>query len=200
MSETAIFITSDHGFKPITRQLHPGVLLQQAGLVTVKTEKAENGRDRNIVTDWKAAVYTTGSACAIYLKDADDKETAKKVRDIFEPLERRADSGIFRVLDEKEIRNTGSNTSAVLMLDAADGFTFGANYSGEFNVESRSRGMHGYLPTRPDYLASFIASGAGVGRRGVIGLLQMTDAGATIAKTIGLNLRNATGKPVKLSK
>lgn len=198
LDETAVFITSDHGFKPITRQLHPGVLLQKAGLVGVRTDKDENGRDSNIITDWKAAVYVTGAACAIYLKNPDDKKTLKKLRDIFEPLARQPGSGIFKVLDKKDLRKIGSNSSAVLMLDAADGFTFGANYFGDFNVESRSRGMHGYLPTRPEYFASFIASGTGVERRGTIEYLNMTDAGATIARSLGLKLRDASGKPVNL--
>src|SRR6185503_6074548 len=47
--DTAIFIVSDHGFKPTTRSFRPGVLLQRAGLVTHKTE---NGLD--VITDWKA--------------------------------------------------------------------------------------------------------------------------------------------------
>ncbi len=197
-NETAVFITSDHGFKPISRQLNPGVLLRNAGLVESKTEKDEKGVGQ-VVTSWKAAAHANGASCAIYLKDPNDKETLKKLREIFEPLEGRADSGIHKVLDANEIKRTGSNPAAVLMLDPADGFTCGNNYFGEFNVASNSKGMHGYLPTRPDFFASFIASGAGVNRRGKIDYMQMSDAAATIAATLGLRLNDAIGKAADLS-
>lgn len=198
LNETTIFITSDHGFKPISKQIHPGVLLRRAGLVTATDEKDERGRTRAIVSDWNAAVYVTGAACAIYLRDANDKATLKKVLETFKPLEKQADSGIFRVLEAKELKKLGSNTRAAVMLEAADGFTFGSNYAGEFIIESRSRGMHGYLPTRPDYFASFIASGANVSGRGTIDYLNMTDAGATIAAALNLKLRDASGRAVNL--
>lgn len=196
--ETAVFITSDHGFKPISKQIHPGVLLRRAGLVTATDTKDERGRERANITEWKAAVYVTGAACAIYLRESNDKATLKKLREIFKPLEKQDGSGIFRVLEAKDLQKIGSNDRAALMLEAADNFTFGSSYAGEFITESRSRGMHGYLPTRPDYFASFIASGAKITRRGTIDRLNMTDAGATIAAALGLDLRDASGKAVKL--
>ncbi len=198
LDETTVFITSDHGFKAVTKQAHPGVLLRRAGLITATDEKDENGNERAVVSDWKAAVYVTGAACAIYLRDPKDRATLKKLRDIFKPLEGREGSGIYRVLEAKELRRIGSNTRAAIMLEAADGFTFGGNYGGEPVIESRTRGMHGYLPTRPDYYASFIASGANVSRRGTIDYLNMTDAGSTIAAVLGLTLRDASGKVVNL--
>jgi len=140
----------------------------------------------------------TGAACAIYLREPGDKATLKKLREIFKPLEKQAGSGIFRVLEAKDLQKIGSNTRAAVMLEAADAFTFGSNYTGETITESRSRGMHGYLPTRPDYFASFIASGAGVERRGTIDYLNMTDAGVTIAAALNLSLRDASGRAVNL--
>jgi len=198
LREMTVFITSDHGFKPISKQIHPGVLLRRAGLVTVIDEQDERGRTRAVVSDWQAAVYVTGAACAIYLREPGDKATLKKLREIFKPLEKQAGSGIFRVLEAKDLQKIGSNTRAAVMLEAADAFTFGSNYTGETITESRSRGMHGYLPTRPDYFASFIASGAGVERRGTIDYLNMTDAGVTIAAALNLSLRDASGRAVNL--
>ncbi len=198
LDETVVFITSDHGFKPITKQIHPGVLLRQAGLVTTRDEKDAQGRETTVITDWQAAVYVTGAACAIYLRDPNDRATLKKLRAIFKPLAGRAGSGIFRVMEAKELRRIGSNTRAALMLEAADSYTFGGSYAGESIVESRSRGMHGYLPTRPDYFASFIAAGAGVERRGTIDNLNMADAGATVARSLNLTLRDASGRATVL--
>ncbi len=198
LDETVVFITSDHGFKPISKQVHPGVLLRRAGLITASDETNAQGRVSAVVTDWQAAVYVTGAACAIYLRDPNDKAALRKLRTIFKPLAGRGGSGIFQVLETNELRRLGSNTSAALMLEAADGYTFGGSYTGETVVESRSRGMHGYLPTRADYFASFVASGAGVKRRGTIDYLSMTDAGATVARALGLTLRNASGRAAAL--
>jgi predicted AlkP superfamily pyrophosphatase or phosphodiesterase len=198
LNDTAVFITSDHGFKPISRQIHPGVLLKNAGLVEFKAEKDKGGKEQNLITNWKAAVSVSGASCAIYLKDPNDKESLRRLHEIFDPLAGRPESGIRTLLDENDIDRLGSNTSAVMMLDPAEGFTFGSNYFGEYNVPSRSKGMHGYLPDTPEFLASFIASGAGVSRRGWIDEMGMPDAGATIAAAIGLTLKDATGKPSRL--
>lgn len=198
INETNVFITSDHGFKPISKQVHPGVLLNRAGLVQTNSEKDAQGRTRTIVTDWKASVYVTGAACSIILRDKNDKVIRQKVEELFKPLAGAKDSGIFKVLDTKLIRKLGSNINAAVMLDAADGYTFGSNYDGETITNSRTKGMHGYLPDRADYFASFIASGPNVKRRGPVKVLKMTDAGATIAATIGLKLRNSSGKPISI--
>ncbi len=200
LRDTTVFITSDHGFKPISKQINPGVLLNRAGLLTSKTEKDEDGRELTTFTDWQAAVYTTGAASAIYLKDPNDKAAMKKLLEIFKPLEKDPNSGIYKVLEQKDIKKINSNTRAAIMLEAADGYTFSSDYTGEFITNSRSRGMHGYLPNRENYYASFIASGNHISRRGMIDYLNVTDAGSTIASFLGLKLKNATGRIVKLQK
>ena len=101
---------------------------------------------------------------------------------------------IKRVFEADEVRALGGNTGAALMLEASDGYSFGANYTGDVITPNMQRGQHGYLPTHPDYYASFIASGAGVTRRGSLGIIRMIDIGPTIAHTLGLKLRDAQGK------
>lgn len=197
LSETAVFITSDHGFMPVSKQLHPGVLLERAGLVKVRQEKDEQNRARTVITDWRALAYVTGGACAIILRDANDRETLAKLRGIFEPLTGDG-KGLLRVLGEAEIRALGSNTRAGLLLEAAEGYTFGGSYTGDAVTESRTRGMHGYLPTRPNYRASFIAAGAGVARRERLGEVRMIDIGPTIARTLGFDLGDAEGRALPL--
>lgn len=197
-SETTVFITSDHGFKPVSKQVNPGVLLRRVGLVTATETVDEKGKTHTAVTDWKSAVYVTGAACAIYLRDENDESSRKKILDIFKPLAGRAGSGIRRVLEPKYLRRIGSNTRAVIMLEAADGYTFGGAYAGEPITGTRTRGMHGYLPTSAEYYASFIASGAGVTRRGKIDYIKMTDVGVTVASALNIKLKDAIGSAVRL--
>jgi hypothetical protein len=164
--------------------------------VTYKTEG-----NRQVITDWKASVYTSSASAAIILKDPNDTATLKRVREIFDPLAGAPGSGLHRVLDAAEIKKLGANPKAAIMLDPADGFTMGGGYFGEPVTVSTSRGTHGYVPTREEFFASFIASGAGVSRRGRMqDYISMPDVGATIASAIGLKLRDATGKAVKLTK
>jgi predicted AlkP superfamily pyrophosphatase or phosphodiesterase len=197
LNDTTIFITSDHGFLPTRKQLHPGVLLARAGLVRATEEKNLEGRPQTTITEWRAAPYVTGGACAIYLRDEKDEETLHKLRRIFDPAANPG-NGILRVIEQSELRRLNSNTRAALMLEAAEGYTFGGNFTGEYITDTRTRGMHGYLPTRPDYRTSFIASGAGVKRRGNFGEIQMTQVGATIARVLGIRLRDAQGEVLRI--
>jgi predicted AlkP superfamily pyrophosphatase or phosphodiesterase len=194
IDETAIFIVSDHGFLPVAQQVHPGVLLAKAGLVKLR----EGSDTSTLATDWRAAAYPTSGSCSIILRDPNDKETIKKVREIFKPLAGKSGSGILRVLEATEVKKLGGNPRATLMLEGADGYTFGGNYSGEFITSYSRKGQHGYLPTRPNYKASLIVSGAGIARRGDLGDVRMIDIGPTIASVLNLKLNDAEGRALRL--
>ncbi len=150
LSETAIFIVSDHGFMPVSKQFQPGVLLERAGLVKVREERDEKGKAYTVVTEWRALPIITNGSCSIILRDERDRETLRRVREIFRPLAGRKDSGIAAVPDKARLRRLGANPRVALMLDGADGFSFGTNYTGDVITENPDRGAHGYLPTRPD--------------------------------------------------
>lgn len=200
LDDTAVFIVSDHGFMPVSKSVYPGVLLAKAGLITTREETDANGKARTVVTDWLAAPYATAGSCSIILRDPNDIATLNRVRAIFKPLQGEKGSGIYRVIEKPEIRALGGNPRAAIMLDAEAGCTFGNVVSGEFIVPTKQKGQHGYLPTRPDFRASFIASGAGITRRRDLGEIRMIDVGPTIANSVGLTLRNAQGRALGLRK
>ncbi|HEV7843229.1 MAG TPA: alkaline phosphatase family protein, partial [Pyrinomonadaceae bacterium] len=198
LDETALFIVSDHGFMSISKQFHPGVLLERAGLLKVRQEKNAKGETVSVVMDWRAIPFVTNGSCAIILRDANDSEALRKVRAIFKPLAGRSESGIVEVLESERLRALNANPRAAMMLDAAEGYAFGTNYTGEVITKNPQRGAHGYLPTRPDYYASFIAAGAGIKRGATLGTIRMIDIGPTIAGTLGLNLRDADGRELRM--
>lgn len=203
LSETAIFIVSDHGFQPISRLIHPGVLLARAGLLTL-SEVEENGATgagrapRLCVTDWRALPSVTGGSCAIILRDASDDEASEKVRSTFlNAAAQAADDGApFRIINGEEVRAMGAHDRAAFVLEAADGYAFGQNYTGEALTPSVQLGQHGYLPSR--YRTCFIASGAGIERRGDLGEVNILDVGPTIAHSLGFTLRDADGRALPL--
>jgi len=198
LAETTVFIVSDHGFQSISKQIHPGVLLRRAGLVDVREEEDAKGNLRGTVTDWRAMPYVTGGSCAIILRHPNDRAALAKTRNAFKAFLRQASDKPFRIIEAKEVRRLGSNTRAAFMLEASQGYSFGGSYVGEIVTPSRQRGTHGYLPTRPDYHTSFIASGAGVTKRGHVGVVRMIDIGPTVASSLGMTLSGADGKRLKL--
>jgi predicted AlkP superfamily pyrophosphatase or phosphodiesterase len=206
LSETAVFIVSDHGFLPITKLIHPGVLLAEAGLLKVQEEKDAQGRARLMLKEWRALPYRSNGSCAIILRDPNDMDALNKARDIFREFAEGTASafpgvgkGSLRVLDAKEIRTLHANPRASLMLEAGDGYSFGDSYSGPPIAPNPQHGAHGYLPSK--YLNTFIASGAGVRRRGTLNgsrPVRLIDLGPTIASALGLKLRDAEGRALSL--
>lgn len=198
LAETAVFIVSDHGFLPVEKQIHPGVVLAQAGLLKLREEKDAQGQARQAIAEWRAMPYTSGGSCAIILRDPNDRDALKLVRAAFGGRQF-ADGKVLRVLEAKEIRAQHANPRASLMLEAADGYSFGGNYTGEPITPNSQRGTHGYLPTR--YLNTFIASGAGIKRRGLLydsRPVRMIDLGPTMARVLKLKLRDAQGSALSL--
>lgn len=206
LSETAVFIVSDHGFLPISKTVHPGVLLAQAGLLKVKEEKDAQGKTRTVLTEWRALPYNSAGSCAIILRDPKDTDALNRVRAIFKEFaEGRAGAfpgigkGSLRVLEAKEVRAQHADPRAALMLEAEDGHAFGNNYTGDAITPSSVKGTHGYLPSK--YLNTFIAAGAGINRRGQLNgnrPVRMIDLGPTIARVLKLTLRDAEGRAFSL--
>ena len=204
LAETAVFVMSDHGFRAYTTQIRPNVILARAGLIKVREEKDAAGRARAAVAEWRAFASTTGGSCAVMLRDPNDKDALTRALAAFA-----AHAGVgrgaggkkqvvLRVLNQREVGRAGANPKAAFMLEAAEGYSFDARLDGEPIVEGERRGQHGYLPTTPDYRASFIASGAGIDRGEDLGEIRMIDIGPTIARALGLTLRHADGRALKL--
>ncbi|HEV2705864.1 MAG TPA: ectonucleotide pyrophosphatase/phosphodiesterase [Pyrinomonadaceae bacterium] len=205
LDETAVFIVSDHGFLPVSQRVHPGVLLERAGLLQVREDETnEGGRRRVRVTDWRAGVYVTAGSCSIILRDPRDTDALRRVRraltNFLRQQRRTGRAPAFRILEAREVRRLGANPRAALMLEGGAGYSFGANVTGEVIVADNKRGNHGYLPTIPNYRAAFIASGAGITRRGEIGALDITDIAPTIAHLLGLKLKDAEGRALRVKR
>jgi predicted AlkP superfamily pyrophosphatase or phosphodiesterase len=196
LNETAVFIVSDHGFSPVSKRIHPGVILSRAGLLRVVKGKDWQGQEREVVKEWLAAPHISGGSCAIILRDAKDREARRKALAAFNEFAQGEGRGSLRVLGEGEVRRLGTNPQAAIILEASEGYYFTAGYTGESITEAKLRGQHGFLPSR--YYTTFIAAGAGIGRRGSLGTIRLIDEGPTIARTLNLKLRDAEGRALSL--
>ena len=186
--QTTFFLVSDHGFAEVTRKFEPNVLLVKEKLITLGSD----GKP----TDWKAAAWPAGGSCAIVLRDPNDKETADKVTAIFSRIA--ASKGpINRLLNQAELKRMESVPTALLMLDAAPGISFGEELTGpEIHAAENYRGTHGQLPTRADMRSALIVYGANVRVGAKLPLARMIDIGPTAAAVLGLSFSNSEGRAI----
>ena len=211
LQETAVFVMSDHGFRAYDKLILPNVILARAGLIETREEKNAEGRARAVVTNWRAFASVTGGSCSVMLRDPRDKADLNRALAAFAeyasnvagatPGEKSGDkrSSVLRILNQREVGRAGGNPKAAFMLEAAEGYAFSSALRGEAIIEGKLRGQHGYLPTTPNYRASLIAAGAGLKNRGGdLGEMRMIDIGPTIARALGLKLRDAEGRALKL--
>jgi len=187
--DTSLVVASDHGFADTTAMVRPGVLLREAGLVTV----AENGR----VTDWKATVVTSSGQAYVYVRSASDAATAKAARDLFEAKAKDAKSGIGRLYDAGAIRELGGDPAAAFAVEAAPGFQFGPGAAGDYVAPPMYKATHGYDPSRPEMRASLIVSGPNVPHGSLPGA-RLVDVAPTVASWLGLSLGETDGKPLRV--
>lgn len=186
---TALVVVSDHGFAPISKEFRPGVLLREHGLVTLDAQ--------NKPTDWKASLIVNGGSAFIYVKDKNDEETRRAVLDIYQPLAGAPDSGIRRVATNNQDVAMGGDPQAFLALEAADGYGFGAGYTGNAVQPSKGAGTHGYFPDRAEMRSSMLVYGPAIGK-GKIENARMIDIGPTVAEWLGLELKKAEGRALKV--
>jgi predicted AlkP superfamily pyrophosphatase or phosphodiesterase len=186
--QTTFFLVSDHGFADVNRKFEPNVVLVREKLITLGAD----GKP----TDWKAAAWPAGGSCAIVLRDPNDKETAAKVTAIFTRIA--ASKGpINRVLNQAAMKRMEAVPTAVLMLDAAPGVSFGEELTGQETHEAKDyRGTHGQLPTRAEMRSSLIVYGASARVGAKMALARMIDIGPTAAAVLGLSFLNAEGTPI----
>ncbi len=184
--ETAIVIASDHGFMNAGSMVRAGVLLREAGLVTINS-----GR----VVSWKATLLNNSGHAYIYLNDAGDHATAEAVRVLFDAKAKDPKSGIGRVYSHEEVVALGGDPKAFLGVEPAVGFQFGPGFSGDYVAAPLYRATHGYDPRRPEMKASLILAGPSV-PHGLLEGARLIDIAPTIASWLGLAMPNVDGTPL----
>jgi len=188
---SVLVILSDHGFAPISQEMHPGVLLQQKGLITL------DAKNQSRITDWKASEIIDGGSAYLYVKDPKDDATRAALHNIFDPLVGVEGSGIRRIASHDEIIAMGGDPNAFLALEASDGTSFAAAYTGNLKSPSRGGGTHGYFPDRKEMRASMIIYGPAIAP-GKIDHARLIDVAPTVAAWLGLKLGATDGSPLAI--
>ncbi len=180
---TTFIIVSDHGQQDTHQELHPNVLLKNAGL---QSEMAAN----------PGFCVPDGGFALVYQQHATAAST-RALQAIFDHQ-----SGIRAVLTPKQAAQDGwpvparSDQAPDLLLYAADGYAFRDGDTGSFVTATSTVGDHGYPNSNANMQAIFVAAGLGIAARGEIPAFPNLDVAPTIAALLHISLGSVQGKPL----
>src|ERR1043166_4020755 len=169
---SVVMVVSDYGFTRTSTNIHPGVLLTQAGLITLDSH--------HHIKAWKAVVMPMDGTTYVYVKDQNEKETQQKLLELFRPLAGKPGSGISRMIDSAEIVKMGGDPKAFLALEAEDGFSMEPGYEGAYSEPADMAGSHGTFPDRRDTYGALLVTGPLV-KKGEIAGARLIDIAPTLA-------------------
>jgi predicted AlkP superfamily pyrophosphatase or phosphodiesterase len=186
---TTFIVSTDHGFKKVTKIIQPNVALKKAGLARGLCPMI-NTCDAYVVTQG-------GMAFAYVINESRKAELLPALKDMFTRME-----GVDRVLDGNEGPTLGMPTPAEnqgmgdLILYPKAGYAFKSDAGGDEVVipSVNYGGSHGYMNSDPELDGIFIASGRGIKKGAVLERMTNLDVAPTIAKLMGLDMPPMDGR------
>jgi predicted AlkP superfamily pyrophosphatase or phosphodiesterase len=185
-----ICVVSDHGFAPVAHDVNLYVAFRNAGLITMDSSDK--------IVSWKAAPWPAGGTAAVMLANPEDGAVRDAVGAFLDKLAADPANGIDRILTHDEIVHIGGFPGAAYLVSFKIGYEVGLKYSGPLVSDPTNLGMHGYLPERPELRSSFFIVGPHVPAGRSLGEIDMRQIAPTLAKIMGLELRDAELGPVSL--
>jgi Uncharacterized proteins of the AP superfamily len=183
LDRTTFIIVSDHGQQNVHQQLHPNVLLKQAGLQADSATRP-------------TFCLTDGGFALVFQQHATDA-SRKALKSLFA-----GQPGIRSALTPAEAAKQGWPTPAQsdqapdLLLYAADGYAFSKGDTGDYVTPTLEVGDHGYPNSDPFMQGIFIAAGFGIQPKGEIPAFPNVDIAPTIARLLHVSLGAIQGKPL----
>ena len=176
LDHTTVFVVSDHGFLPSTREIRPNVRLRALGAERLARFVMNHG------------------AGALYRLAADTDAVEQLGREIATM------EGVSGMWPAAEYGALGLPTpreheqAADVMFEAAPGYCFGDGADGpDEHGAPRYLGTHGQRPGHGDNAALFLAAGAGIRRGATLGTIRSRDVAPTVAHALGLAMAATEG-------
>ncbi|HEV7404051.1 MAG TPA: alkaline phosphatase family protein [Chthoniobacteraceae bacterium] len=184
-----VFITTDHGFKKVSKVVLPNVVLRKEGLLHAEGAQKVTCDAYAMVQGGLAFVYVTDPAKRAALKP--------RLRALFEKTE-----GVQQVLDGHDGPTLGMPTPEEnqgmgdLILYAKPTYAFQGAVLGEAEiVESKNYlGTHGYPAGDPELDGIFLAWGYGIKPGTKLGRVSNTDIAPTMAEVLGVKMPEMEGR------
>jgi predicted AlkP superfamily pyrophosphatase or phosphodiesterase len=180
---TRWLVVSDHGFWPVSKAFQADAFLASLGLAAPESDRGK----------WRVGAHSNGGSVAFITKDPGDAEAQKLVRDSLEKLKSDPSQGIDQILDRAELKRRQAYPLAFAAISLQRGFTSGSARSGAVVTDTKTRGMHGYLPGPPELDCTFVAFGPGIGARR-LPRAELADVASTAAALLGVRLPGAAGR------
>lgn len=190
--DSTIIALGDHSQINVNNVIKLNSILMKNDLINVNSNK---------IKSYKAIAKSCDGSSYIYLKNKNDVETRKKVRDILNELKNKYSNVIEEVYNNEEIKNLGADINASFMIEAKRGYYFIDDFLGEAievidessKIKHKLRASHGYLPSRDNYKTFFIAYGKTIKKGVVLEKGKLINHGPTIAKILEIDLRDCDG-------
>jgi predicted AlkP superfamily pyrophosphatase or phosphodiesterase len=187
--DEVVVLVSDHGFAPITHEVHITNAFVEAGLITLD--------DKHHIASWDAMPWITGGSSAIMLARPDDAALKAKVKALLDKLAADSNSGVLRIADENEIARLGGGRDVSFWVDYRIGYLPSGALAGRLVTDGASvRGSHGYFPEHAEMHSTFLIEGPGIPAGKNLGEIDMRDIAPTVARVLNVSLPSAQGKPL----
>ena len=147
LDSTLVVVCGDHGFCDYYQTLSPNVWLTRARLLSPKPGG-----------DWQACFYSSGNTSFLYLRQAGDQSTLRRVRRLLADLPA-SERALFRIVEKDELTALGADPAVWLALEPKVGVSVTNDRTGPV-VDMRRGGTHGFISGQD--ATTLIAYGAGV--------------------------------------
>ena len=176
-------VVSDHGFATIEHDVNLYSAFLEEGLFSVDAN--------NTIIAWKAMPWPAGGSAAVMLADPKDEATRVKVAALLKRLAADPSNGIDRVLAPAEIASLRGFPDAAFLVGFKIGYEIAYALKGPLIVPPANKGMHGFLPDRPEMRSSFFLVGPRIPKHKNLGEIDMRRIAPTLANVLGVKLAGA---------
>ena len=198
VENSTVAILGDHSALDESKVIKLNVLFREKGLIHLNN----SGK----IGSWKAYCKSCDGSAYIYLQDENDDVTKNVVTELLMELLQDDCNGIEKVITGQEARAKGADGSAFRMLEAARGYYFSEDITGDYIEEVTEKdaqtkkytfACHGYSPEKEDYSTVFFVAGKGIRPGVTIPDMHLADEGPTFARLLGLDLGDTDGHVIE---
>lgn len=199
--ESTIIALGDHSSLDEDKIINLNILLKEKGYIDID----KKGKIKN----YKAIMHHCDGSAYIYTKGKNKKALVEQVYETIKAFNEKYNC-IESIYSKEEAIKLGANYKCTFMLEAKKGYYFLDNIEGEVirkikpkevgSIPGFTKATHGYYPFKPNYTTVFMAKGKGIKKGIIIDKMSLVDEGPTIAKLLGVHLKNADGKIIDILK
>jgi predicted AlkP superfamily pyrophosphatase or phosphodiesterase len=196
--DNTVIVLGDHSSLDEDKIINLNILLKENGYIQVD--------DSGKIINYKAIIKNCDGSAYLYVKDTQNKTLIREVRELIENFNNKYKC-IEVIYSSDEAKDLGADPQCALMLEANKGYYFLDNIEGEIikkihphevgKIHNFTSSTHGYSPFKEDYTTVFFAAGCGIKKGVEIEKMNLIDEAPTMAKLLGLELKNVDGRIVE---